>query len=154
MIVNDFSKYTWVWFLNSKDETPKLIIDHIKKIELEANLSVRKIRSDNGTKFKNAILNEFYTEKGISRQYSAPRTPQQNGVVERKNKTLVETARTMLNKAKLPLYFCAEAINIACYTQNCTLINKYHNKTSFEIMANKKPTMKYFNVFWLQSALH
>ena len=98
-------------------------------------------------KFKNAILNEFCTEKGISRQYSAPRTPQQNGVVERKNRTLVEAARTMLNEAKLPLYFWAEAVNTACYTQNRTLINKDHNKTSYDIMANKKPTVKYFHVF-------
>ena len=81
VIVDDFSKYTWVLFLDSKDQTPKTIIDHIKRIELEANLLVRKIRSDNGTEFKNAILNEFCTDKGISRQYSAPRTPQQNEVV-------------------------------------------------------------------------
>ena len=72
VIVDDYSKYTWVLFLNSKDETPKTIIDHIKGIELEANLLVRKIRSDNGTEFKNAILNEFCTDKGISQQYSAP----------------------------------------------------------------------------------
>ena len=147
VIVDDFSKYTWVLFLNSKDETPKMIIDHIKRIELEANLLVRKIRSDNGTEFKNAILNEFCTDKGISRQYSAPRTPQQNGVVERKNRTLVEAARTMLNEAKLPLYFWAKAVNTTCYTQNRTLINKDHNKTSYEIMANKKPIVKYFHVF-------
>ena len=83
------------YFFNSKDETPKMIIDHIKRIELEANLPVRKMRSDNGTEFKNAILNEFCTEKGISRQFSAPRTPQKNGVVERKNMTLVEASRTM-----------------------------------------------------------
>ena len=114
---------------------------------MEANLPIRKIRSDNGTKFKNAILNEFYTEKGISQQYSAPRTLQQNGVVERKNRTLVEATRTMLNKAKLPLYFLAEAVNTTCYTQNRTMVNKDYNKTSYEIMANKKPTVKYFLVF-------
>ena len=147
VIVDDFSKYTWVLFLNSKDETPKTIIDHIKRIELEANLPVRKIRSDNGTELKNAILNEFCTNKGISLQYSAPRTPQQNGVVERKNRTLVEAERTMLNEVKLPLYFWAEAVNTACYTQNRTLINKDHNKTSYEVMANKKPTVMYFHVF-------
>ena len=67
VIVDDFSKYTWVLFLNSKDETPTTIIDHIKRIELEANLPVMKIRSDNGTEFKNVILNEFCTDKGISR---------------------------------------------------------------------------------------
>ena len=147
VIIDDFSKYTWVLFLNSKDETPKMIIDHIKRIELEANLPVRKIRSDNGTDFKNAILNEFCIDKGISRQFSAPRTPQQNGVVERKNMSLVEAARTMLNEAKLPLYFWAEVVNTACYTRNRTLINKDHNKTLYEIMANKKPTIKYFHVF-------
>ena len=76
VIVDDFSKYTWVLFLHSKDEAPQVIIDHIKKLEVEAKLPVRKIRSDNGTEFKNAVLNEFCTDKGISRQYSAPRTPQ------------------------------------------------------------------------------
>ena len=75
VIVDDFSKYTWVLFLHSKDEAPQVIIDHIKKLEVEAKLPVRKIRSDNGTEFKNAVLNEFCTDKGISRQYSAPRTP-------------------------------------------------------------------------------
>ena len=147
VIVDDFSKYTWVLFFNTKDETPKMITDHIKRIELEVNLPVKKIRLDNGTEFKNAILNEFYTDKEISRQFSAPRTPQQNVVVERKNGTLVEAARTMLNEAKLSMYFWAEAVNTTCYTQNRTLINKDHNKTSYEIMANKKPTVKYFHVF-------
>ena len=147
VIVDNFSRYSWVLFLNSKDETPKHNIDHIKKIELEANLPARKIRSDNGTKLKNAILYEFCTEKGISRQYSAPRTPQQNRVVERKNRTLVEAAITMLNEAKLPMYFWAELVNTTCYTQNRTQINQDHNKTSYKIMANKKPTVKYFHVF-------
>ena len=147
VIVDDYSKYTWVLFLHTKDEAPKIIIDHIKRIELEAGLPVRKIRSDNGTEFKNAVLNDFCTEKGISRQYSAPRTPQQNGVVERKNRTLVEAARTMLSESKLPTYFWAEAVNTACYTQNRTLINKDHEKTPYEIMADKKPTLKYFHVF-------
>ena len=85
VIVDDDSKYTWVLFLHSKDEAPQMIIDHVKNIELEAKLSVRMIRSNNGTEFKNAVLTDFCIEKGISRKYSAPRTPQQNGVVGRKN---------------------------------------------------------------------
>ena len=76
VMVDDFSKYTWVLFLHSKDEAPQKIIDHIKKIELEAKVHMHAIRSDNGTEFRNAVLNDFYTEKGISRQYSAPRTLQ------------------------------------------------------------------------------
>ena len=94
-----------------------------------------------------SVLTDFCTEKGISRQYLAPRTPQHNGVVERKNQTLVEAARTMLSQSKLHIYFWAEAVNTACYTQNRTLINRDHDKTPYEIMANRKPTLKYFHVF-------
>ena len=108
---------------------------------------MRTIRSDNGTKFKNAILTDLCAEKGISRQYSAPRTPQQNGVIERKKRTLVEAARTMLSQSKLPIYFWAEAVNTAFYTQNITMINRNHDKTPYEIMANRKPTLKYFHMF-------
>ena len=75
VIVDDQSKYTWVLFLHYKDETPQMVIDHIKLIEMDSNLPVRAIRSDNGTEFKNATLNDFCADKGISKQYSAPRTP-------------------------------------------------------------------------------
>ena len=124
VIVDDYSKYTWVLFLHSKDETPQMVVDHLKLIELDSKFPVRAIRSDNGTEFRNATLNDYCADKGISRQYSAPRTPQQNGVVERKKRTLIEAARTMLSESRLPLYFWAEAVNTACYTQNRTLINK------------------------------
>ena len=147
VIVDDYSKYTWVLFLHSKDEAALVIIDHIKKIEKEADLPVRAIRSDNGTEFRNAVLNDFCTDKGISRQYSAPRTPQQNGVVERKNRTLIEAARTMISQSRLPIYFWAEAVSTACYTQNRTLINKDLDKTPYEVMANRKPSLSYFHVF-------
>ena len=80
-----------------------MVIDHLKLIELDSKFPVRAIRSDNGTEFKNEVLDNFCTDKGITRQYSAPRTPQQNGVVERKNRTLIEAARTMLSESKLPM---------------------------------------------------
>ena len=147
VIVDDYSKYTWVLFLHSKDETPQMVIDHMKLIKLDSKAPVRAIRSDNGTEFKNQLLNDFCSDKGISRQYSAPRTPQQNGVVEMKNRTLIEAARTMLSESGLPMYVWAEAVNTACYTQNRTLINKDLMKTPYEIMNNKKPTLKYFHVF-------
>ena len=124
-----------------------MVIDNLKLIELDSKAPVRAIRSDNGTEFKNQLLNDFCSDKGISRQYSAPRTPQQNGVVERKNRTLIEAARTMLSESRLPMYFWAEAVNTACYTQNRTLINKDLMKTPYDIMNDKKPTLKYFHVF-------
>ena len=147
VIVDDYSKYTWVLFLHSKDETPQMVIDHLKLIELVSKVSVRAIMSDNGTEFKNQLLNDFCSDKGISRQYSAPRTPQQNGVVERKNRTLIETTRTMLSESRLPMYFWADVVNTAFYTQNRTLINKNLMKTLYDIMNDKKPTLKYFHVF-------
>ncbi|KAL8119753.1 hypothetical protein AgCh_017019 [Apium graveolens] len=90
---------------------------------------VKRLRSDNGTEFRNATLSEFCKSKGIVQEFSADRKPQQNGVVERKNKTLVEAARIMLQDAKLLTSFLEEAVNTACYTQNIYLINKAHDKS-------------------------
>ncbi|KAJ9551882.1 hypothetical protein OSB04_015927 [Centaurea solstitialis] len=124
VIVDDYSRFTWVYFLRTKDETSGLIKPFVTRVENKTNLRVKVIRSDNGTEFKNADLNSFCEEKGIERQYSAPRTPQQNGVAERRNRTLIEAARTMLADSKLPITFWAEAVNTACYVQNRVLISK------------------------------
>ncbi|KAJ9558790.1 hypothetical protein OSB04_013404 [Centaurea solstitialis] len=85
--------------------------------------------------------------KGIERQYSAPRTPQQNGVAERKNKTLIEAARTMLVDSKLPITFWAEAVNTACYVQNMVLIVKSKGKTPYELFEKKKPFIGFLKPF-------
>ena len=105
------------------------------------------LRSDNGTEFRNAILSSFCKDNGISQQFSATRTPQQNGVVERKNRTLIEVARTMLLDAKMPTCFRAEVVSTACYVQNRTLINKDTGKTPYNLMSGKKPTFKHLHAF-------
>ncbi|GKF98219.1 putative ribonuclease H-like domain-containing protein, partial [Tanacetum coccineum] len=92
---------------------------------------VKVIRYDNGTEFKNREMNQFYEIKGILRQYSVARTPQQNIVAERRNRTLIEAARTMIADSKLPTTFWAEAVNIACYVHNRVLVVKPHNKTPY-----------------------
>ncbi|GKE64024.1 integrase, catalytic region, zinc finger, CCHC-type containing protein, partial [Tanacetum coccineum] len=94
-----------------------------------------------------AILREFYVNVGISHQTSVARTPQQNGVVERQNQTLIEAARTMLIFSKAPLFLWAEAINTSCYTQNRSLIRLRYNKTPYELMQDKKPDLSFFHVF-------
>ena len=129
VIVDDYTRFTWVFFLNRKDETFQHIQELINVIENSSEFTVKKLRSDNGTEFKNGQMEEYYATKGITQQYSAPGSPQQNGVVERKNRTLIEATRTMLAEAKLPTYFWAEAVNTACFTQNCTLVNM-HGKTT------------------------
>ncbi|GJW03382.1 retrovirus-related pol polyprotein from transposon TNT 1-94 [Tanacetum coccineum] len=102
VIVDDFSRYTWVYFLRSKDETPEIIKKFIAQAQLNYKAKVCKIRTDNGTEFKNATLKAHYEKLGIMQQFSIARTPQQNGVVERRNRTLVEAARIMLIFSKLP----------------------------------------------------
>ncbi|GJT70798.1 retrovirus-related pol polyprotein from transposon TNT 1-94 [Tanacetum coccineum] len=134
VIVDDFSRYTWVYFLRSKDETPEIIKKFITQAQLNYKAKVCKIRTDNGTEFKNATLKAHYEKLGIMQQFSIARTPQQNGVVERRNRTLVEAARTMLIFSKLPEFLWAEAVAIACFTQNRSIIHTRYNKTPYELL--------------------
>nr|GFC31518.1 hypothetical protein [Tanacetum cinerariifolium] len=96
VIVDDYSQYTWVYFLISKDETPEIIKKFIPQAQLNYKAKVCKIRTDNGTEFKNVTLKAHYEKLGNLQQFSTARMPQQNGVVERRNRTLVEAARTTL----------------------------------------------------------
>ncbi|GKB47743.1 retrovirus-related pol polyprotein from transposon TNT 1-94 [Tanacetum coccineum] len=117
VIVDDYSRFTWVKFLRSKDETPEFVIKFLKQIQVGLNKTVRYILS---------------------------RTPQQNGVVKRRNRTLVEAARTMLIFSKAPMFLWAEAVATACYTQNRSLIHTRHNKTPYELVHDKKPDLTFF----------
>ncbi|GJV04202.1 retrovirus-related pol polyprotein from transposon TNT 1-94 [Tanacetum coccineum] len=115
VIVDDYSRFTWVRFLKTKDEAPAAIIKCIKNIQVRLKATVRNVRTDNGTEFVNQTLREWYENVGITHQTFVARTPQQNGVVERRNRTLVEAARTMLIFSRAPLFLWAEAINTASY---------------------------------------
>ncbi|KAJ9561520.1 hypothetical protein OSB04_006680 [Centaurea solstitialis] len=147
VMVDEYSRYTWLEFLRMKSEAPELIIKFIKRIQVLLQLPVRKIRSDNGTEFKNATLDAYLTSVGISHNFSGAYTPQQNGVVERRNRTLVEAARTMLAYSGLPLTFWAEAVSTACFTQNRTIITKRFQKTPYHIINRRVPNVKFFHVF-------
>ncbi|GJZ14068.1 retrovirus-related pol polyprotein from transposon TNT 1-94 [Tanacetum coccineum] len=132
-VENVNSRAKSVRFLRTKDEAPEAIIKCIKNIQVRLNATVRIVRTDNGTEFVNQTLREFYENVGISHQTSVASTPQQNGVVERRDQTLVEAARTMLIFSKAPLFLWAEAINTACYTQNRSLIRRRYNKTPYDL---------------------
>ncbi|GJR93768.1 retrovirus-related pol polyprotein from transposon TNT 1-94 [Tanacetum coccineum] len=134
-------------FLKTKDEALAAIIKCIKNIQVCLKATVQNVRTDNGTEFVNQTLHEWYENVGITHQTSVARTPQQNGVVERQNQTLVEAARTMLIFSKALLFLWAEAINTACYTQNRSLIRLRYNKTPYELMQDKKPDLSFFHVF-------
>ncbi|GJU43903.1 putative ribonuclease H-like domain-containing protein [Tanacetum coccineum] len=119
VITDDYSRFTWVFFLATKDET-------------------------------SGILKSFITEKGIKREFSVARTPQQNGIAERRNRTLIEAARTMLADSKLPIRFWTEAVNTACYVQNRVLVVKPHNKTPYELFRGRTPSLSFMKPFGCQ----
>nr|GEY38865.1 hypothetical protein [Tanacetum cinerariifolium] len=118
VITDDYSRFSWVFFLALKDETASVLKTFIIVIKNLLSLKVKIIRCDNGIEFKNADLNQLCGLKGIKREFSVPRTPQQNGIAERKNRTLIEAAKTLLADSVLPIPFWAEAVNTACYVQN------------------------------------
>nr|GFB75582.1 putative ribonuclease H-like domain-containing protein [Tanacetum cinerariifolium] len=121
VMTDDFSRFTWTFFLRSKDETSDILKKFITEIENLKDYKVKIIRCDNGGEFRDKEMNDFCSQKRIKREFSNVRTTQQNGVAERRNRTLIEAARTMLADAKLPVTFWAEAVNTACYVQNRNL---------------------------------
>ncbi|GKD66653.1 retrovirus-related pol polyprotein from transposon TNT 1-94 [Tanacetum coccineum] len=147
VIMDDYSRYTWVHFLRSKDEAPDEIKTFLKKITVLLQAPVIIVRIDNVTEFKNQVLQEYFKSVGISHQSSSVRTSQQNGVIERRNKMLVEAARTMLIFSRALLFLWAEAIATACYTQNRSIIHHRFDKTPYELINNRKPDISFLYVF-------
>ncbi|GKE84935.1 retrovirus-related pol polyprotein from transposon TNT 1-94, partial [Tanacetum coccineum] len=147
VIVDDFYQFTWVKFLRSKDEAPDFIIMFLKMIQVRLQVTVRKIRTDNVPEFVNQTLREYYEKIGISHEISVARSLQQNGVVERHNRTLIEAARTILIYAKALLFLWAEAVATACYTQNCSIVCLHYGKIPYELLHDKPPDLSFFHVF-------
>nr|GFB89704.1 retrovirus-related Pol polyprotein from transposon TNT 1-94 [Tanacetum cinerariifolium] len=131
----------------SKDETSDILKKFITEIENLKELKVKIVRCDNGGEFRNMEINDFCSQKGIKREFSNARTTQQNGVAERRNRTLIEAARTMLVDVKLPINFWAEAVNTACYVQNRVLVNKSQNKTPYELFNGRTPAIGFLKPF-------
>ncbi|GKF33060.1 retrovirus-related pol polyprotein from transposon TNT 1-94, partial [Tanacetum coccineum] len=122
VIVDDYSRYTWTHFLRSKDETPGVLIDFLTLVQRGLHTQVTIVRTDKGTEYKMALSKDW-------------------------NRTLVEAARTMLSAAKVPLFFWAEAIITACFTQNCSLVIPRHKKTPYHIINGRKLSVKFFYIF-------
>ncbi|GJV01301.1 retrovirus-related pol polyprotein from transposon TNT 1-94 [Tanacetum coccineum] len=147
VIVDYYSRFTWVKCLRSKDEALNFIIKFLKMIQERLKVPIRRIKTDNGTDFVNQTLREYYEKVGISHETSVARYPQQNGVVERCNRTLIEAACTMLIYAKAPLFLWAEAVATVCYTQNCSIIRLRYGKIPYELLHDKLPDLSFFHVF-------
>nr|GEX33607.1 retrovirus-related Pol polyprotein from transposon TNT 1-94 [Tanacetum cinerariifolium] len=134
-------------FLRTKDEASDIIIKILKQAQVRLNATLIYLHTDTGIEFLNQTLQNYTEEVGITHNASNARTPQQNGVVERRNRTLIEAARTMVIFSKSQLFICAEAVATACHTQNRFLIHTRYNKTPYELLRDRKPELKYLHVF-------
>ncbi|GKA20568.1 retrovirus-related pol polyprotein from transposon TNT 1-94 [Tanacetum coccineum] len=141
VIVDEYSRYTWVYFLMKKSQAPETIMSFIKRVENKNDIKVKQLRIDNGTEFRNSILVNFWDEKWISQNFSSPYTPEQNGVTERKNRTLIEAARTMLSGSVFSKQYWTEAVATACYTQNRSTIDTLTQNTTISSPPLPVPSM-------------
>jgi transposase InsO family protein len=144
VIIDDYSRFTWLLFLQDKSETQEVLKKFLRSAQNKFDFKVKKIRSDNGTEFKNTQVEDFLDEEGIKHEFSAPYTPQQNGVAKMKNRTLIEMARTMLDEYKISDQFWVEAINMTCHVTNRLYLHKLLKKTSYELLTGNKPNVTYF----------
>ena len=133
VIVDNFSRFTWVIFLVHKDEAYEAFKVFSKKVQNEKKLFISSIRFDHGGEFENHVFESFCNENDISHNFSFPKTPQQNGVVERKNRSLQEMAKTMLLESGLSKGFWVEVVNIACYIQNRIFLRPILKKNPYEL---------------------
>ena len=148
--VDDYSRYTWVDFVREKSDTFGVFTKLCLQVQREKGGTIGKIvrlRSDHGKEFENSMFADFCNSEGIAHEFSAPITPQQNGIVERKNRTLQEMARVMMLAQNIPTYFWAEALNTACHIHNRVTLRPGMSLTLYEIWRGRKPNVKYFRVF-------
>lgn len=118
LLKDDFSHYRFIYFLKQKSEVAAKVKSTVMQMQQENGHKVRSFRSDNGTEFVNAELKKFFSEMGIEHQRTVPYTPEQNGCVERDNRTIVESARTMIHSKQMDYKFWAEDVNLAVHVLN------------------------------------
>ncbi|WVZ51944.1 hypothetical protein U9M48_003041 [Paspalum notatum var. saurae] len=147
VVVDDFSRFSWVFFMEFKDEAFGFVRDLVLRLRNESHKAIRAIRSDNGGEFRNSHFKNFCRDLDLEHQFSSPYTPPQNGVVEHKNRTLVEMAQTMLDEHRTPRRFWAEVVNTACYIANRIFLRAFLGKTSFELRFGRQPSVKHLRAF-------
>jgi hypothetical protein len=150
MVVDDYSRFTWALLLWKKSDAFDAAQQLFKKIQIEQNSPIMRIRSDHGREFENVRFEEFCHSYGIQQEFSSPITPQHNGVIELKNSVIQEMARVMIHSKNLAQHFRGEAINTACHIINRVYLRPETNKTPYEIWRGKKPTVKYFRIFGIK----
>ena len=147
VVVDDFTRYTWVVLLKDKAEAPEKMIYLCKKLQVEKDTVIARIRSEHGREFENTKLATFCNDQGTHQEFSSPKTSQHNGIVEQKNMLVQEMAHVMLHNKKLPKSFWGEVVNTACHSLNRVYFRPDSKKTPYEFWKGKKPVVKYFRIF-------
>nr|GEU74772.1 zinc finger, CCHC-type [Tanacetum cinerariifolium] len=147
LLVDDYSRYMWVYFLSTKDQVFDTFKEYKKSIENELRTTLKMLRTDRGGEFTSNKFTQYCNENGIARQLIAPYSPQQNGVVERRNRTVMSTTRCMMKATNMPQNFWAEAVRHAIYIQNSVPTKALEDITPYEAIKRRKPNLENLRVF-------
>lgn len=154
LLKDDYSHFRFVYFMKQKSEVAEIIKKCVKLIQRKHGHSVRIIRSDNGTEFVNNELKTFFEEAGIHHQRTVPYTPEQNGCAEREMRTIVESARTMLQAKQIEKKFWAEAVNLAVHVLNRSGTSTVENKSPYELWHGEEARLDHLRVFGSEVFIH
>lgn len=147
LFINDHTLMNWVYFLKCKSDAFKYLKSFQSLVERQAGVKLKTLRTDRGGEFMSNEFMAYCESQGIRRQYTAPHSPQQNGVVERRNRTLVERARSILKAKMLPNSFWAEAVATAAYLSNISPTRAVLGRTPYEAWHQRKPTVSHLRIF-------
>lgn len=146
-IVDDYSSFTWVYFLHDKSNVFETFKSFAILARNQFKFDIKKVRSGNGSEFKNVRIDDYCDDKGIKHEFSFKYSPEQNDIVERKNRTLIDMPRSMLEEYNVSHSYWAEAINTICHASNRLYCHKLLKKTLYELLISRKPHISYFKVF-------
>nr|GEV11865.1 ribonuclease H-like domain, reverse transcriptase, RNA-dependent DNA polymerase [Tanacetum cinerariifolium] len=147
LLVDDCTRFMWAYFLTTKDQAFSTFKEFRQQIKMEMRMKLRMLRTDRGGEFTSNEFTKYCKENGIARQLTAHYSPQQNGVVERRNRTMLSTTRSMIKAMKLPLTFWAEAVKHAIYILNRVPIRALVDKTPYEALCNRNPNLENLRIF-------
>lgn len=153
LVKDDYSRYCFVYFIKSKTEVLEKLMQFVAEVQADGH-TIRRLRSDGGLEFCNEDVRKFLLQYSIKHEVTTPRAPEQNGFIERQNRTVVESAKAMLHDRELPLFLWAEATNTAVYLKNRTATNVLSGSTPYEKWFGKKPTVKHLRVFGCDAYVH
>jgi transposase InsO family protein len=147
IFVDDFSRFTWIYFLRQKSEVFEHLKDFKALVETQSGKKIKALQTDNGGENVNHEIHNIFHEAGIQLQHIVPYTPQQNGVAKQKNRSLKEMASCMLHAKSLPQRLWAEALNCATYNQKKSPHRSFKDKTHYEAWNGLKPEVTHFHIF-------